>query len=30
VIREALATTFVVPGQTAEVGRLGELRIEAA
>jgi N-methylhydantoinase A len=30
VIREGLATTFVVPGQTAEVGRLGELRIEAA
>ena len=30
VIREGLATTFVVPGQTAEVGRLGELSIEAA
>ena len=30
VIREGLATTFVVPGQTAEVGRLGELWIEAA
>jgi N-methylhydantoinase A len=29
VVREGLATTFVVPGQTAEVGRLGELRIEA-
>jgi N-methylhydantoinase A len=28
VIREGLATTFVVPGQTAEVGRLGELVIE--
>jgi len=30
VIREGLATTFVVPGQTAEVGSLGELVIEAA
>jgi N-methylhydantoinase A len=30
VIREGLATTFVVPGQTADVGRLGEIRIEAA
>jgi N-methylhydantoinase A/oxoprolinase/acetone carboxylase beta subunit len=30
VIREGLATTLVVPGQAAEVGRLGELRIEAA
>jgi N-methylhydantoinase A len=30
VIREGLATTFVVPGQTVEVGRLGELVIEAA
>ena len=30
VIREGLATTFVVPGQTAEVGSLGELRIEAS
>jgi len=30
VIREGLATTFVVPGQTAEVGILGELRIEAS
>jgi N-methylhydantoinase A len=30
VIREALATTFVVPGQTAEVGSLGELVIGAA
>jgi N-methylhydantoinase A len=30
VIREGLATTFVVPGQTAEVGTLGELVIEAA
>ena len=29
VIREGLATTFVVPGQTAEVGSLGELVIEA-
>jgi N-methylhydantoinase A len=29
VIREALATTLVLPGQTAEVGRLGELVIEA-
>ena len=28
VIREGLATTFVVPGQAAEVGRLGELSIE--
>ncbi|HZZ46577.1 MAG TPA: hydantoinase/oxoprolinase family protein [Pseudonocardia sp.] len=27
VIREALSTTFVVPGQTATVGALGELRI---
>ena len=30
VIREGLATTFVVPGQTVEVGALGELVIEAA
>jgi N-methylhydantoinase A len=30
VIREGLATTFVVPGQTVEVGTLGELVIEAA
>ncbi|MGE5273616.1 MAG: hydantoinase/oxoprolinase family protein [Verrucomicrobiota bacterium] len=30
VIREGLATTFVVPGQTAEVGTFGELVIEAA
>jgi N-methylhydantoinase A len=30
VIREGLATTFVVPGQTLEVGALGELVIEAA
>jgi N-methylhydantoinase A len=30
VIREGLATTFVVPGQTVEVGPLGELVIEAA
>jgi N-methylhydantoinase A len=30
VIREGLATTFVVPGQTAEVGALGELVIETA
>ena len=30
VIREALATTFVVPGQTAEVGRLGELEDRGA
>jgi N-methylhydantoinase A len=29
VIREGLATTFVVPGQTAEVGSFGELVIEA-
>ena len=28
VIREGLATTLIVPGQTAEVGRLGELLIE--
>ena len=30
VIREGLATTFVVPGQTVAVGDLGELVIEAA
>jgi N-methylhydantoinase A len=30
VIREGFATTIVVPGQTAEVGALGELVIEAA
>ena len=30
VIREGLATTFVVHGQTVEVGALGELVIEAA
>ena len=30
VIREGLATTFVVPGQVAEVGRFGEIAIEAA
>jgi N-methylhydantoinase A/oxoprolinase/acetone carboxylase beta subunit len=30
VIREGLATTLVAPGQTAEVGSLGELVIEAA
>jgi N-methylhydantoinase A len=30
VIREGLATTFVVPGQTVTVGHLGELVIEAA
>jgi N-methylhydantoinase A len=30
VIREGLATTFVVPGQTAEVGSFGELVVEAA
>jgi N-methylhydantoinase A len=28
VIREALSTTFVMPGQVAEVGRLGEIVIE--
>jgi N-methylhydantoinase A len=28
VIREALSTTFVMPGQVAEVGRLGEVTIE--
>jgi N-methylhydantoinase A len=30
VIREALSTTFVGPGQVAEVGRVGEISIEAA
>jgi N-methylhydantoinase A len=30
IVREALSTTFVCPGQTATVGRFGELRIEAA
>jgi N-methylhydantoinase A len=29
VIREALSTTVVMPGQVAEVGRLGEIVIEA-
>jgi N-methylhydantoinase A len=28
IIREALSTTFVCPGQAAEVGRLGEISIE--
>jgi N-methylhydantoinase A len=28
VIREALSTTFVMPGQVAEVGRFGEIAIE--
>jgi N-methylhydantoinase A len=28
VIREALSTTFVMPGQVAEVGRFGEISIE--
>jgi N-methylhydantoinase A len=28
VIREALSTTFVLAGQTAEVGRYGEIAIE--
>jgi hypothetical protein len=28
VIREGLSTTFVVPGQAATVGSLGELVIE--
>jgi N-methylhydantoinase A len=28
VIREALSTTFVMPGQVAEVGRFGEIVIE--
>jgi N-methylhydantoinase A len=28
VIREALSTTFVMPGQVAEIGRLGEIVIE--
>ena len=30
IVREALSTTLVCPGQTAEVGRFGELVIEAA
>jgi N-methylhydantoinase A len=30
IVREALSTTYVCPGQTATVGRFGELRIEAA
>jgi N-methylhydantoinase A len=30
IVREALSTTFVYPGQTATVGRFGELVIEAA
>jgi N-methylhydantoinase A len=30
VIREALATTFVCPGQVAEIGSLGEIGIEQA
>jgi N-methylhydantoinase A len=30
IVREALSTTFVWPGQTATVGRFGELQIEAA
>jgi N-methylhydantoinase A len=29
VIREALSTTFVMPGQLAQVGRFGEISIEA-
>ena len=28
VIREALSTTFVMPGQVAQVGRFGEISIE--
>jgi N-methylhydantoinase A len=28
VIREALSTTFVMPGQVAEIGRFGEIVIE--
>jgi N-methylhydantoinase A len=28
VIREALSTTFVMPGQVAEIGRFGEISIE--
>jgi N-methylhydantoinase A len=28
VIREALSTTFVMPGQVAEIGRFGEIAIE--
>jgi N-methylhydantoinase A len=30
IIREGLSTTFVYAGQRAEVGRLGEISIEAA
>ncbi|HWT23287.1 MAG TPA: hydantoinase/oxoprolinase family protein [Solirubrobacteraceae bacterium] len=30
IIREALSTTFVCPGQVAEVGTVGEISIEAA
>jgi N-methylhydantoinase A len=30
IIREPLSTTFMVPGQVAEVGRYGELRIRKA
>ena len=30
IVREALSTTLVYPGQTATVGRFGELQIEAA
>ena len=28
VIREALSTTFVMPGQVADIGRFGEISIE--
>jgi hypothetical protein len=30
IVREGLSTTFVCAGQRAEVGRLGEISIEAA